>query len=1359
MPLKIPLFILFLTLLSFTPVSCPQAAEKPSLLMVGSSSESSIVTHRIINTALKRLGYQMLLRQGGMRTLAAETDSGDLDLLAEMVEGTETGHNNLVRVPVSFSSTKITVYVREDSKISVGSWEDLRSLRVAYRNQNLYLANNVPKRIPVNISTSSYDELWRQVLDNNADAAIAPHRENSGRIVPKGIKKAGVVQVIPNYPYLNKKHATLVPLLAETIREMQDEGTIENLKKWSLSPGEKTVVHITSYNSEIAWEKQMNEGVRQAIHADGIPAAVFGFNLSSRRVSNKDMQRASVASAIHAALLDRNPDVVVASDNDALEFVHENYHRLFIGAPVVFCGINNFTPAVINGIEQYATGCTESISVSATVQYMLWLYPRAKKIYVINDYSNSGRLWQKDIKNQLSRLNMRVDVEYNDNMPKELLLKKLASFGSDTLVLLGSYFTDSENNNTEEAEMQRQISAVLSTPLFVLISSHMGEGAFGGMLAHGRIQGATAGKMAARILRGEQISDIPIIYASESLNKWVFDASVAKKFNLTETNMPEGHELINNPDTSWQLERKRLGPVYLGFAAMFLACAAAILLYKRSRAKKAGMSEQCPHDFGNDAESSGEIIKRLEKIMEKAPFAFAAVSDGRIVEANDYSRHKIGMVLGGDIHNFYKNPGSYDKAVKALDDRGAVSGEVTLFNMADGETHRHHVNYVPFEHEGRHECLAFAIDIEELERQKDYTRRSQEDLQKILDAMPTAMAIINTISGNLEYANKGFLGFYGYRTVQEASPEDFLPLVEQIFAAWQGRTIVFEYNSNKCGTGKRNLNLKMYADQIIFRGHNCIVLIGQDITSETRQAEMLTRAAEKEKEANLLKSIFLANMSHEIRTPMNAIIGLSQLALMREQSNENNELFHKIRSSAKNLLSIINDILDFSKIEAEKLDFVEDIFSLEETIINTFLVATERLEDKQVEILLDLAPDVPFYLIGDNTRLWQVLKNLLDNSVKYTPSGRIILSISTLESKADRVTLVFHIKDTGVGLNAGQLERLFAPFEQFHRMGGSKSGTGLGMSITKKLVDIMGGEIRVESEVNVGTDFYVTIPFKRAKNQKTMGDSMRETIGGRSEHVNSILLVDDDEYSLAIMSAILKNAGISSSCARDSAQALSMVLETTQNGTPYSVIILDYLLGEENGIDLARKINEISQNTKLLLVTAYLKRVVSPELLAEVGFRDVIEKPYVVSTFLQKVCSVLPEITAAPRIRIDKYPNARVLLCEDNDINQQVASGMLEHFGIIPAIAGDGAEALDILERERFDLILMDIMMPVMNGRDATKAIRHGGKPWQDIPIVAMTANVMVDDVELYLSEGMNAHLEKPIDIEKFQDILARYLG
>jgi two-component system sensor histidine kinase/response regulator len=510
-------------------------------------------------------------------------------------------------------------------------------------------------------------------------------------------------------------------------------------------------------------------------------------------------------------------------------------------------------------------------------------------------------------------------------------------------------------------------------------------------------------------------------------------------------------------------------------------------------------------------------------------------------------------------------------------------------------------------------------------------------------------------------------------------------------------------------------------------------------------------------------------MSHEIRTPMNAIIGISQMALMKKQSAENTEMYKKISSAAKTLLSIINDILDFSKIEAEKLKIVEEEFLLEDTVSNVFLVATEHIGDKPVEVLFEAAADVPAALRGDKSRIWQILKNLLDNSVKYTVKGHVLLSVSVADKKTPAdIALRFAVKDTGVGMSREQLSRLFDPFEQFHRDTTKVAGTGLGMSITKSLTDLLNGSISVSSEVAQGTTFEVVLPFKLPENPRSLLKGSAEALGAQLEKAGPVLLIDREPASLKIMSDILKNVNVESVSASDGDTALTVLRERENNigGAPFKVAALAYDFGEgaDNGIILAGKIKKIAGNIKLLMVTAYMHRVLQEKEIRAAGFHDVIEKPFLASSFLRKLCSAVPEKEGAgnsghPPKPAYSFPDARVLLVEDNEINQMVAAGLMESFDVVPVIANNGREALEWLERQEFDLVLMDIVMPVMDGHEAVAAIRGSDKPYRDVPVIAMTANVMSDEVAQYLSEGMDGHLEKPIDVYAFQAALVKHLS
>lgn len=518
--------------------------------------------------------------------------------------------------------------------------------------------------------------------------------------------------------------------------------------------------------------------------------------------------------------------------------------------------------------------------------------------------------------------------------------------------------------------------------------------------------------------------------------------------------------------------------------------------------------------------------------------------------------------------------------------------------------------------------------------------------------------------------------------------------------------------------------------------------------------ELVDQVIEEQKKTSDLKSRFLVNMSHEIRTPMNAIIGLSQLALMKDQNEENRDTFRKINTSSKNLLSIINDILDFSKIEANKLDLVEDQFNLEEVVSNALFVASERLGDKKVEMSLIMDPGVPYQLFGDKTRVWQVLKNVLDNAAKYTLEGRIILNISTASRSDEKTHVMFSVCDTGMGISEEQQKHLFTPFEQFHNKGVTQNmGTGLGMSITKELVELMDGSIDIQSREGVGTTVTIILGLKNVP----VSRSMFEVMSNFEVTAKRVLIVDDDQISCEIMTGLLDLVGVPAACAHSAEEAYEAALRQTESGSPFDVVIMDYMLGDEDGIEVAGKLRNTScKSSRFLLVSAYIRKL-SASAIRDAGFYDQLEKPFVPSLFMQRVSSSLKD-DPTESIALCQFPSARVLLCDDNEFNRDVATGMLSAFGILPVVAEHGGEAIELLERHVFDLVLMDLMMPVMDGYEAAKRIRQSGKPYSNIPIIAMTANVMKEDIDRCAAVGMDGHIGKPLDINVVMHQLQKYI-
>jgi len=547
-------------------------------------------------------------------------------------------------------------------------------------------------------------------------------------------------------------------------------------------------------------------------------------------------------------------------------------------------------------------------------------------------------------------------------------------------------------------------------------------------------------------------------------------------------------------------------------------------------------------------------------------------------------------------------------------------------------------------------------------------------------------------------------------------------------------------------------------------GGRCVgsVMIFRDITEPRRQQEEIRRARDMAEEATRMKSDFLANMSHEIRTPMNAIIGLSHLALKTGLAPRQRDYIEKVQASGQHLLGIINDILDFSKVEAGKLDLENEDFELEKLLEHTASLVSEKCHAKGLEVVLDVAPDVPPRLVGDSLRLGQVLLNYANNAVKFTHRGEILISVRASERTERDVMLHFRVCDTGIGLTAEQRARLFRSFTQGDASTTRKfGGTGLGLAICKQLAGLMHGEVGVESDYGKGSTFWFSAQLGIGRPN---GHKLRPNPDLRGRRA---LVVDDNEHARIVLAAMLRKLSFTVAESADGAAAVQAVRRAAAEGHPFDIVYLDWRMPGMDGVEAARQIRALGLATapRLVMVTAY-GRDENLGGTGEHGIASVLVKPVCPSLLFDATIRALGPARQPARplgpthvsdAGLEAVRNARVLLVEDNDINQQVARELLQDAGMRVDVAANGEAALAMLEQDTFDLVFMDMQMPVMDGLEATRALRRVPR-LADLPVVAMTANAMEQDRQQCLDSGMNDFLSKPIDPRELLGVLVRWI-
>jgi two-component system sensor histidine kinase/response regulator len=669
--------------------------------------------------------------------------------------------------------------------------------------------------------------------------------------------------------------------------------------------------------------------------------------------------------------------------------------------------------------------------------------------------------------------------------------------------------------------------------------------------------------------------------------------------------------------------------------------------------------------------------------------------------------------------------------------------------------------------------LGMAVDLTEPRKAENALKASSRFLQMLADNMPNMVGYWD-MDLYCKFANYAYRDWFGKTPeqmqgihLQDFMGETFHKSEPYVRAVLRGEPQRFERTVTKLDGGEGHIWANYIPDIADGQMRGFIVMVTDvtelkqkqlDIAALNQKLEIRTTEAEA---ASRAKSDFVANMSHEIRTPMNAVLGMTHLLSSTPLSAEQRKYADMIRASGESLLTILNDILDFSKIEAGKMELEPKEFLLEETLKVLGTIMTISAGEKELELAIGVGAEVPNGLVGDSLRLQQILTNLVSNAIKFTQSGEVILTVQLAEKRAHGVVLRFEIRDSGIGITEEQQRKLFYAFTQADSSTTRRfGGTGLGLTICKRLVELMGGSIGVVSQAGVGSRFWFTLPFDRSAEPDSQ--LHKPTMGQLS-----ILLADDNPTSLGFLRELIAAWGWQVDCVSTGDLAVEYCRQRMKQGKlPYDIVILDLQMPGKDGIATLRQIKLNGQHEPIILMTNGRGR----KQLAAAGGREhvdaVLVKPVTASNLFdaineaftrKKIAGKMPpeQLSATSDRRLG---GLRILLVEDNHYNQIVGRGLLENAGATVRIAGDGSQAVEILRTSysEFDVVLMDIQMPVMDGFEATQLIREELK--LGLPILAMTAGVMVRERDRCINAGMNDFIAKPIDVEKMLSVLVRYL-
>jgi PAS domain S-box-containing protein len=883
---------------------------------------------------------------------------------------------------------------------------------------------------------------------------------------------------------------------------------------------------------------------------------------------------------------------------------------------------------------------------------------------------------------------------------------------------------------------------------------------------------AAGGQVVVQIHQGSGTDAGTLLYASEPNASTAVSRSFTRTLPVTQYGQPWTLWVGSTPAFD------RAGHTYLTggvlYTGVVVSLLAGVLTWSlvSSRRRALALADQMTADLARTERDA----RRLALVASRtANSVLLADPEWRIEWVNEgftrLSGYELEEVRGRRPAELFNGPGSQPEvqsAMAAADAQGvAFTGELLNYRK-DGSTFWVEIEIQPlFDEQGRRAgYMALQLDITRRKQIESELAERMREIQRLaLVASRTASSVaMMDPDGRINWVNESFTRLFGFTLdeVKGRRASEFLhgaatdPEVAQALTEAGQNNQLFKGEIVKYARDGRMIWLRLEVQPLFGDDGEKLGYLGLhvDITELKQQAAELLAAKEAAEQANLAKSQFLAMMSHEIRTPMNGVIGMSSLLLDSSLAPAQREYVETIRQSGDALLNIINDILDFSKVESGQLQLEQEVFTLPECVEGVLDLLSPRADERRIQLLYETARDVPIEVRGDETRLRQVLVNLVSNAIKFTREGEVVLTVRVEERRGPEQWIEFSVQDTGIGIPAEALSRLFQSFTQVDASTTRRfGGTGLGLAISKRLVDLMRGRMRVESKPGVGSTFVFSIPLPVVEPSPP---SVAEVAPDSALRGRRLLVVEPHAVSRRILVALAARFEMTCDAVSSPEEALALV----EGGSTYDFGLVEFSLEERVGPLLTHELRQrpVGANLPLVLLSTLGVREYVPEPGLYTAF---LSKPVKPAQFYQTLERVLHRrgwapvpIVTAPLPEGPLHPE-RILLAEDNVVNQKVALHMLARLGYRADIAANGADVLTAATTQPYDIILMDVQMPEMDGLESTRRLRRlplrGRRPW----VIALTANAMQGDRERCLAAGMDDYLSKPLKVDALAAALA----